>query len=428
MENSRLVPVVILTLIIFTCCMIPINILSKGYLPHDDALRHVAKVISGKEWNDILILKPEVRMDSHPGWHKILELIYRVTDMNARSMVMLSVAMLFIWFAVIPAFFSDRPEAWLISLLIISMSDFGSIQRLLLGRPYIFTMSWVVFLSFSWRKLRNRTVLPGVWIPLLLYSAAATWIHCNWSVFGFPVICFFLAGERRAALNLSVILIIAVILGACLTGHPFLFLKQTLLHGLTALSQIHRQYMLVSEFRSGAGTPVLIIAVILIILNRVSKDSEDSVLSNPIFIMAASGYVLQFSVLRFWYDIGFPALSVWIAIEIGEMLKKNSDKFSWKRAGTVMFLCMTFYLYISNDYEDRWSTEWDKKFLVYENPANREWLPEPGGIIYNLEMTAFIKFFIIILMRLGAMFLASSRQSWQKKTSRSIRTYCLLRV
>ncbi len=74
MEDSKLVPPVIFILIIFTFFMIPINVLSKGFLPEDDALRHAAKVISEKEWTEILVLRPEIQADSHTGWHKILEI------------------------------------------------------------------------------------------------------------------------------------------------------------------------------------------------------------------------------------------------------------------------------------------------------------------------------------------------------------------
>ncbi len=392
MENSRLVPALILTCILFTCCMIPISILGKGYLPQDDALRHVAKVISGKKWSDILVLRPEIQTDSHPGWHKILELIYRLTDMNIRGMVMLSVAMLFIWFSVIPVLFSERPEAWLISLLIISISDFPTFHRLLLGRPYIFTMSWVVFFFFSWKKLRTKTVSPGIFIPLLLYSVASVWIHCNWPVFGLPVFCLIFAGERRAALNLSVMIIIAVFLGACLTGHPFPFLKQTFWHGYTALTEMPRHNM-VSEFQIGPVMPLLIIAAILILLGKKLRNDKDMPVSDPILIMAAICYILQFSTRRFWLDMGFPAFSVWIAIEIGELLKKKFDVFSWKRAGIVIFMCASFYLYVSCDYNNRWSKAWRNEFLPDDTPATHEWLPEFGGVLYNLEMSVFYKNF-----------------------------------
>jgi len=78
--------------------------------------------------------------------------------------------------------------------------------------------------------------------------------------------------------------------------------------------------MLVTEFQTGKGIPVLVIAVILIIFSKKMRKEEDSeVISNPVFLMGAFGYVLQFSVLRFWFDLGFPAISIWMATEIEQI-------------------------------------------------------------------------------------------------------------
>ncbi len=395
MEHSKLIPACILILVIYTLCMVPINVLGKGYLPDDDALRHAAKAISGKDWQEILVLRPEIRADSHPGWHRILEIIYHQTGMNARSLVMLSVVMLFIWFAVTPLFFTERPEAWVISLLIIAMLDFSTIIRLFYGRPYIFTMSWVVFICFRWKKLKDTPVPASAWISFLMYSAASVWIHANWLVFGLPFICFLIARQWRAAKNFAVIIIIAIPLGACLSGYPVLFLKQTLMHGYNAFTKIPHQYMLVPEFRVGEGIPLLIISAILIIFAKVmiKNDNDFEITENPVFIMAASGYVLQFVIIRFWLDFGFPAAAVWIAAEIGDMLKKNADAFSRRRIAIAVSVCATFFIIVTADYQNRWSTEPDKRYISYENPEDREWMPDPGGIVYNLEMHVFYKSF-----------------------------------
>ena len=54
--------------------LIPLRLLGQGYLPPDDALRHAGKAVSGKAWTDILVLRPDFQMDSHPGWHALLGL------------------------------------------------------------------------------------------------------------------------------------------------------------------------------------------------------------------------------------------------------------------------------------------------------------------------------------------------------------------
>ena len=49
-------PLIILA-VITALCLIPLRIISYGYMPSDDALRHVAKVVSGRPWQDILVMR-----------------------------------------------------------------------------------------------------------------------------------------------------------------------------------------------------------------------------------------------------------------------------------------------------------------------------------------------------------------------------------
>ena len=61
------VPLVVRALVLATLFLIPVRIVGHGYRPTDDALRHAAKAVSGKSWDQILVLRPDVRVDSHPG-------------------------------------------------------------------------------------------------------------------------------------------------------------------------------------------------------------------------------------------------------------------------------------------------------------------------------------------------------------------------
>jgi hypothetical protein len=55
---SRLARIVLLVSIV----LIPLRILGRGFLPPDDALRHAAKAVSGREWSEILVLRPGVAL------------------------------------------------------------------------------------------------------------------------------------------------------------------------------------------------------------------------------------------------------------------------------------------------------------------------------------------------------------------------------
>ena len=97
-ENSPIVRPLIFCLLIAIIGIIPAKIIGYGYLPGDDANRHAAKVVSGKDWSEILVIRDDIKMDSHPGWHAILSVFYKATDYSTDHLVDLSVISLFILF------------------------------------------------------------------------------------------------------------------------------------------------------------------------------------------------------------------------------------------------------------------------------------------------------------------------------------------
>ena len=56
-KAARYVPLACWAAAILVLVIIPAKILSEGYLPGDDALRHAAKVVSGKPWSEILVMR-----------------------------------------------------------------------------------------------------------------------------------------------------------------------------------------------------------------------------------------------------------------------------------------------------------------------------------------------------------------------------------
>src|ERR1041385_5000675 len=56
---ARYVPLGAWVIVIMTVILIPSKIISYGYLPQDDALRHAAKAVSGKPWSEILVRSEE---------------------------------------------------------------------------------------------------------------------------------------------------------------------------------------------------------------------------------------------------------------------------------------------------------------------------------------------------------------------------------
>lgn len=146
--KQRLVRFAVLLLCTATLLMISLRVIGYVYFPSDDALRHVAKVVSGKDWRDILVIREEIKMDSHPGWHAVLGSFYRATGASGTSLLNFSVIVLFLAFIIPPAFFFSRSEVWVLSLPLSAVFSVGPVFRLFYGRPFIFSMVLVVLFCF----------------------------------------------------------------------------------------------------------------------------------------------------------------------------------------------------------------------------------------------------------------------------------------
>ena len=389
-SQSRLVPFLVLCLVISTIILIPLKIGGYGFLPPDDALRHAAKVISGKNWNDILVLRDDIKMDSHPGWHATLSAIHSITRWNADQLVMFSVIFLFLLFCAIPPLVCKRPEAWPITLLIIMLANPSFIMRLFLGRPYIVTMSAVILLGFLWTRFQNKKIPYRISLLLIFLIAASTWMHCSWHLFALVVFSFFLAREWRAGFRITVCTLIGIAIGAMLTGNPYVFLKQTLLHTVHAFTNNPLQRMLVGEFQPFTGNSIMVIVVIGMLAWRHMRGTwSQKRIDNPVFILAVSAWVLGFVSQRFWLDWGMPAIAVWMVQEFNDALENKMGFFSWQRFLLAMAVAGTLYIGITNDVNGRWTVNLTTEYLSLEEPAHKEWLPEPGGIVYSNEMRIF---------------------------------------
>jgi hypothetical protein len=85
--QPRFVLIIVLCIFIAVLLFISLRVISYGYIPLDDAMRHAAKAVSGKSWGEILVLRPEITLDSHVGWHTILEFIYKMTGCSVDNLV-----------------------------------------------------------------------------------------------------------------------------------------------------------------------------------------------------------------------------------------------------------------------------------------------------------------------------------------------------
>ena len=392
--KPRYVLILVTCIFLAVILLISFKVVSYGFMPADDVGRHAAKSVSGKSWGEILVLRPEITMDSHVGWHTILEFIYKMTGFSVDNLVVFSIVFLFILFCIVPLFFLKRPEAWLITLLIMAVANFSVISRVLLGRPFIFTMAVVLALGFLWPRFKIKPIpWPSV-IILTVLIALATWIHCLWYMFALPVLCFFVAREWRAGFIVSLCVLAGVIIGMIMTGQPIQFFYQTLGHFIHSLGDHTLVRQLVYEFQPFNGDVLVVIAVLGMLAWRALRNAWDiKVICTPIFILAIVSWALGFVVLRVWYDWGIPAVCVWMALEFDDFLKRYVDSLSTKRVWITLAVACVLFLSITSDYNSRWTSGRSVQYLSAENPEHKKWLPEKGGIVYSNSMYVFYQTF-----------------------------------
>jgi hypothetical protein len=265
-------------------------------------------------------------------------------------------------------------------------------SRLLMGRPFLLSVGVLEVLLLLAPRLGAGAV-PGVVVATsTLLLAAATWIHASWYLFVLPVAALALAREWRAAWRLSGCLALGVAIGVSLTGHPFTFLHQTLLHPFLALGGGEAQRTLAIEFQSAGGSPILVLFLLGALAFRALRGAwRLSALTNPFFILGTMGWILGFAGIRFWVDWGVPAALLWLALELQEFLE-GADGGGPRRlavAAAAGFACL---LAVSADTSGRWSKV-DPTFWPLLDPQARASLPDPGGILYSDEMRVFYQLF-----------------------------------
>lgn len=391
---SDCAPLLAVLIAVLVILLIPFRVIGYGFLPPDDALRHSAKIIADKDWNQVLVLRDDIKMDSHPGWHAILGFVHKITDWDAHSLVLFSVIALFIIFCSLPLFLFRHPEGWLLSLCILSMASPSVFFRIFLGRPYIFTMAVLLMILLLWPKLKQGKNSCLVAASLIIMIALSTWIHCSWYMFALPVIAFFIAREWIAGLILAAYSMAGVIIGALLTGHPILFLKQTLQHLFLAYGDISIQRVFVGEFQpSLADINILFIVALFLIWRALRGKWSRSVIDNPVFILAALSFVLGYITRRVWLDWGIPALAIWMANELEPLFDNEAYLQSWRRVIAAACICAVLFLSITCDAFSRWSMVRPLDYISAEDKKQAEWLPGKGGIIYSDEMGVFYQTF-----------------------------------
>ena len=388
----RYVPLAVWLLVALVLLAIPLKIFGYGFLPGDDALRHVAKAVSGKSWPEILVLGDSFKIDHNFGWHALLGLLHRALHWNAETLVIFSVVALFLAVngAMLP--WLKRPEAWLVALLgAMIVSDVP--QRFMLGRPFILTSTVLMTILFAVQKSK-----PGLKIFLLFAAliAGCTFVHGVWYLWTLPVAAFFFAGRFRWAALFLGAWAAGVFFSALLTGHPADYLAQPLLMAAGAVGRHATIRTEAVELQPFNGEILAVIFLGAVVALRIFLKPAGALpfAKNPAFWLVCGCWILGFRISRFWEDWGWPALMVLIATEVEFLLLAKFAADSLRRLLLVIILALATFLAVTSDLGSRWTHNLTWQFLsVAEHPELAGWMPETGGVLYTADRDIFYQTF-----------------------------------
>jgi len=371
--------------------LIPLAILSAGYIPMDDVMMYVAKVLSGKPWPEILVMDERFARDEHPGWLAILGAAHQWLHLDADALVGFSIAVPFIalWLVLLAG--SKRPEAVLLAMLAGTVLATSAFSRLLLGRPLVLMV--VVYVALLQLWTRREKIPPWVLVVTVLLIGFSVWVHGGWYFFGFVIAGFVLANEWRKAFLLGYCWLGGAVLGATFSGHPYGQLHQTFVHLLNCFSGYQSERMLVYELRP-QYSDLFFIVILLALVWRVARGEwQGKKVWTSVLALAVLGWILGFKIVRFWTDWGFPAALLWLIQELDDVLEAKWAAPSWKALGLTGLAAAAVYFSETSDVNSRWSSNLTAQYVTPETPGIAGWLPDKGGIIYSPDMTLFNSMF-----------------------------------
>ena len=399
--------IILLTIILLAFIYMPFKILSLGWTPPDDALRHVGFSMLDTKWSNILIIDEKFDTDHNAGWHQVLRFLRKHLQFEKGDLMMFSVAALFILVNVCGIISVPSPICWCVALLMVLQFDGDIWSRLILGRPYMVSCAATLIILRLWgiRPLEEEKIplLQKSWFRYAVTIFALTmtvWIHGTWYIMLIIPISFFIAGKMKEALQLTGCVLISTVIGALLTGNFLHFLYYHFVATFTIYSEDTYNWLLVTENACGCQTVYWIVfAAILVFLCKYKNNKPLKDLAyDPVFMLVLLCWLGSILVRRFWIDWGRTALLVWISYRVGELISSSESlKNPRIRYCLALFMVAATVFSVTNDSSGRYTKAAFEQAIDFYSDSVREkmagWEPEPGGIIYSDDMHAFYDHF-----------------------------------
>jgi len=376
------------------------------FLPFDDCLRHAAKVVSGRSWGEIVLLRECMSVDQHPGWHAFLSVLHLYFGMGKEQLVFVEWTLLFIFVSVAAVPFFRRPESWVAAMLLACLAlPENYMFRLTRGRPYLLTETVLLVLLALWgRNERKTLLLQAATIGLI---ALSTFVHGTaWYLWILLVMAFVLSGRKGDAVRFCGCWLVGVLLGAMFTGRPFSYLYQLLEIPFLSFGNGALARMLVGEFQPDSGRLIYLLAIGFVFLVRyvVTQVWLHDSAERFLLTLAAIGWLGGLHVSRLWNEWGLPSAQLWLAFVIQDILMSFKSQSFSVRLVLPAGLCLGLILSASGDLDGRWSravvpVKYGDCVNLYSGSSDagknigNDWLPGDGGVVYNSQMDVFDLFF-----------------------------------
>ena len=374
----------------------PLKVGSYGYMPPDDALRHVAFAVDGRTWSEVLLLNPEINteMDSHPGWHGLLKWLHHSAGLSAEDLVVFSFCITLIGFALAGFAFSGSPVAWLLTCLLAMLVEGGLFFRLLLGRPFAVSIMALIALLFIW--MREKPLKPAyeIFLTLALLTVSIAVHPSVWYMWAAPWAVLVFCRQWRSVAILSATVPVAVLLASAWVGSFYNVATYPLIHLWHALGDDPLLGInLVSEFQPSGGPVFVIIAVAgLLTIKHFKGHRIRDEFHQVDFVLMLLMWVLGLKILRFWADWGVPAFMVW---SCRQFIRLGFDQLPKPRETLIMTagVAAALYLNITADIGGRYTQALKSPLLTKPVEEYRHLLPEDGGILYCTDMQVFYRLY-----------------------------------
>jgi hypothetical protein len=269
--------------------------------------------------------------------------------------------------------------------------------RLTRGRPYLLTEAFLLILLCLWRQAPRKPTLTLCLLTIGLLALSA-WVHGAWYLWVIVPAAFIVFGEYAAASWFAGCLLVGSFLGAALTGHPFDYLGQQVVHLHHAFGHGTLPRLLVSEFHPANGGAAYLIALAVVWLFRRVLLAPTTIDPGERLLLTTGllGWIGGLLVSRWWTEWGLPATVLWLALVIQQILEDKCVISGARRLALVALSCAALLCAFAGNRDERWSRMiWTPKDAQPPTaPDNVDWLPESGGLVYNSQMLVFSLLFL----------------------------------